>query len=49
MAGVEGMYEHYEPVERIFVDREEYLDWMNDALIRCLEQSVVLEQRDQRI
>jgi len=45
MAGVEGMYERYEPAERIFVDREGYLDWMNDALVRSEEGSVVLHLR----
>ncbi len=36
------MYEHYEAPERIFVDREEYIQWMNDALKRCKTQSVIL-------
>jgi tetratricopeptide (TPR) repeat protein len=45
MAGVEGMYERYQPIERIFVDREGYLEWMNDALIRSEKQSVVLHLR----
>ncbi len=36
------MYEHFEPSERIFVDREEYLEWMEQALVRCREKSVVL-------
>ncbi|MFX1441355.1 MAG: hypothetical protein ACFFFD_14000, partial [Promethearchaeota archaeon] len=39
------MYEHFEPVERVFVDREKYLDWMTEALERCKEQSVVLHLR----
>ncbi|MFW9802868.1 MAG: tetratricopeptide repeat protein [Candidatus Thorarchaeota archaeon] len=39
------MYEHFEPVDRVFVDREEHLDWMSDALQRCKEQSVVLHLR----
>ncbi|MFX1603154.1 MAG: tetratricopeptide repeat protein [Promethearchaeota archaeon] len=39
------MYEHYEPSERVFVDREEYLDWMTKALERCKERSVVLHLR----
>ncbi|UCH03775.1 MAG: tetratricopeptide repeat protein, partial [Candidatus Thorarchaeota archaeon] len=39
------MYEHYEPTERVFVDREEYLGWMAEALERCKEQSVVLHLR----
>ena len=26
------MYEHYEQPERAFVDREEYIDWMSEAL-----------------
>ncbi|MFW9982197.1 MAG: tetratricopeptide repeat protein [Candidatus Thorarchaeota archaeon] len=36
------MYERFEPAERIFVDREEHLEWMNNALKRCKEKSVVL-------
>lgn len=36
------MYEFYRPYERVFVDREEYLDWMADALKRCKGQSVLL-------
>ncbi len=39
------MYEHFEPSERVFVDREEYLDWMAEALERCREESVVLHLR----
>ncbi len=39
------MYEHYEPTERVFVDREEYLDWMAETLERCRERSVVLHLR----
>ncbi|MFW9804125.1 MAG: tetratricopeptide repeat protein [Candidatus Thorarchaeota archaeon] len=39
------MYEHFEPVDRVFVDREEHLDWMTEALERCKEQSVVLHLR----
>jgi len=39
------MYEHYEPTERVFVDREEHLDWMANALERCKERSVVLHLR----
>lgn len=39
------MYEHFEPVDRVFVDREEYLDWMTEALERCKERSVVLHLR----
>ena len=36
------MYERFEPSDRVFVDREEYLDWMAEALERCKEKSVVL-------
>jgi hypothetical protein len=36
------MYKHYESAETIFVDREEYIEWMNEALRRCKEKSVVL-------
>ncbi|MFW9889085.1 MAG: tetratricopeptide repeat protein [Candidatus Thorarchaeota archaeon] len=39
------MYEHYDSSERIFVDREEYLEWMNDALERCRKESVILHLR----
>jgi len=39
------MYEHYESTERVFVDREEYLEWMTKALERCKERSVVLHLR----
>jgi tetratricopeptide (TPR) repeat protein len=36
------MYRHYESSEDIFVDREEYIEWMNEALRRCNEKTVVL-------
>lgn len=36
------MYERFEPADRVFVDREEYLDWMVEALERCKERTVVL-------
>ena len=39
------MYEQFESTERIFVDREEYLQWMVDAQNRCGHQSVVLNLR----
>lgn len=39
------MYKNFEPSEKIFVDREEYLDWMDEALKRCEEKSVVLHLR----
>ncbi len=39
------MYERFEPSERVFVDREEYLEWMAEALERCKERSVVLHLR----
>ncbi|MFW9800608.1 MAG: hypothetical protein ACFFD9_09240, partial [Candidatus Thorarchaeota archaeon] len=39
------MYERFEPSDRVFVDREEYLDWMSKALERCKERSVVLHLR----
>ncbi|MHA2432764.1 MAG: tetratricopeptide repeat protein [Candidatus Thorarchaeota archaeon] len=39
------MYERFEPSDRVFVDREEYLDWMSEALERCKERSVVLHLR----
>ncbi len=37
------MYKRFEPSEQVFVDREEYLDWMSDALLRCKEKAVVLQ------
>ncbi len=36
------MYEHYKPVERVFVNRDTYLTWMDEAIKRCREKSVVL-------
>ncbi len=36
------MYRHYESSEEVFVDREEHIEWMNDALERCKDKSVVL-------
>ncbi|MFW9956258.1 MAG: tetratricopeptide repeat protein [Candidatus Thorarchaeota archaeon] len=39
------MYTRYEPFERVFVDRVEYLDWMENALERCKKESVVLHLR----
>ncbi|MFW9967008.1 MAG: tetratricopeptide repeat protein [Candidatus Thorarchaeota archaeon] len=39
------MYKHFEPSQRIFVDREEYIEWMDEALKRCREKSVVLHLR----
>ncbi|MHA2142521.1 MAG: tetratricopeptide repeat protein [Candidatus Thorarchaeota archaeon] len=36
------MYKHYESSDDVFVDREEYIEWMDDALIRCRKKSVVL-------
>ncbi|MHA2303240.1 MAG: hypothetical protein ACXACD_20040 [Candidatus Thorarchaeota archaeon] len=39
------MYKHFEPSERIFVDREEYLEWMDEALERCRDKSVILHLR----
>ncbi|MHA2321360.1 MAG: tetratricopeptide repeat protein [Candidatus Thorarchaeota archaeon] len=36
------MYKHYESSDRIFVDREEYIEWIDEALRRCKEKSVVL-------
>ncbi|MCW4026810.1 MAG: tetratricopeptide repeat protein [Candidatus Bathyarchaeota archaeon] len=39
------MYERFQPSDRVFVNREEYLDWMSEALERCKEQSVVLHLR----
>lgn len=39
------LYEHFKPVEPVFVDREEYLEWMTAALSRCQDQSVLLHLR----
>ncbi|MHA2377912.1 MAG: tetratricopeptide repeat protein, partial [Candidatus Thorarchaeota archaeon] len=39
------MYERFQPSDRVFVDREEYLDWMSEALERCNERTVVLHLR----
>jgi tetratricopeptide (TPR) repeat protein len=39
------MYEHYEPEKHVFVDREQHLAWMDDALKRCKKKSVVLHLR----
>jgi len=36
------VYKRFEPSERIFVNREEYLEWMSQALKRCRDKSVVL-------
>ncbi|MHA1943030.1 MAG: hypothetical protein ACW96M_01410, partial [Candidatus Thorarchaeota archaeon] len=36
------MFKHYESSDKIFVDREEYIEWMDEALRKCKEQSVVL-------
>ncbi|MFW9963544.1 MAG: tetratricopeptide repeat protein, partial [Candidatus Sifarchaeia archaeon] len=36
------MYKHFEVSERIFVNREEHLEWMKNALRRCRNKSVVL-------
>ena len=36
------MYKHYESSDDVFVDREEHIEWMNEALERCGKESVVL-------
>ena len=36
------MYKHYESSEDVFVDREEYIEWMLDALEQCKDKVVVL-------
>ncbi|MGY5865124.1 MAG: tetratricopeptide repeat protein [Candidatus Thorarchaeota archaeon] len=36
------MYEHYKPAQQIFVDREEYLSWMEEALGSCKAKSRIL-------
>ncbi|MHA2314535.1 MAG: tetratricopeptide repeat protein [Candidatus Hermodarchaeia archaeon] len=39
------MYERYTPSDRVFVDREEHLNWMMNALTRCQDKSIVLHLR----
>ncbi|UCE11741.1 MAG: tetratricopeptide repeat protein [Candidatus Thorarchaeota archaeon] len=39
------MYKHFDPSDRIFVNREQYLEWMDEALKRCKDRSVVLHLR----
>ena len=39
------MYEHFKPSDKVFVDREEYIDWMSEALKRCKDKAVVLHLR----
>ncbi|MHA2210555.1 MAG: tetratricopeptide repeat protein [Candidatus Thorarchaeota archaeon] len=39
------MYKRFEPAEQVFVDREEYLEWMDEALKRCKNKPVVLHLR----
>ncbi|MFW9967006.1 MAG: tetratricopeptide repeat protein [Candidatus Thorarchaeota archaeon] len=39
------MYKRFEPSEQVFVDREEYLEWMHEALKRCKDRPVVLHLR----
>ena len=36
------VYAHYEPSEELFVNREKQLDWMDNALTQCHDQSVIL-------
>jgi tetratricopeptide (TPR) repeat protein len=36
------MYEHFRPSDDVFVDREEFLEWMDEALVRCKTTNVVL-------
>ncbi|MFX1560906.1 MAG: tetratricopeptide repeat protein, partial [Promethearchaeota archaeon] len=36
------MYKHYDASDDVFVDREEYIEWMDEALKRCKKKSVVL-------
>ncbi len=36
------MYEHYDPLARVFVNRDEFLEWMEEACNRCGEKSVLL-------
>lgn len=39
------MYKHYKPAQEIFVNREEYIQWMDEALVRCKGRSVILHLR----
>ncbi len=39
------MYKHYDSSEDVFVDREEYIEWMSEALERCKDKAVVLHLR----
>ena len=39
---VRRVYKHYETSDDVFVDREEYIEWMDEALVRCKKRSVVL-------
>ncbi|NHJ13050.1 MAG: tetratricopeptide repeat protein [Candidatus Thorarchaeota archaeon] len=36
------LYKHYETSHDVFVDREEYIEWMNKALQRCKNERVLL-------
>jgi tetratricopeptide (TPR) repeat protein len=39
------VYKHYEPFEKVFVDRKEYINWMENALDRCKKKSMILHIR----
>jgi tetratricopeptide (TPR) repeat protein len=39
---VRRVYEHYETSDDVFVDREEFIEWMDEALVKCKEKSVIL-------
>ncbi len=39
------MYKDFETLDDVFVDREEYLSWMDNALQRCKEKSPVMHLR----
>ncbi|MFW9967944.1 MAG: hypothetical protein ACFFEA_12395 [Candidatus Thorarchaeota archaeon] len=39
------MYKHYETSDDVFVDREEYIKWMDDALDRCKDGNIILHLR----
>ncbi|MHA2425574.1 MAG: tetratricopeptide repeat protein [Candidatus Thorarchaeota archaeon] len=36
------MYEHYHSSDDVFVDREEYIEWMVEALKRCKKKAVIM-------
>ena len=39
---VKSVYKDFETSDDVFVDKEEHIEWMNEALERCKKRSVVL-------